>query len=562
MRRRSLTAILLLCFSAAPVRAQLRAVDTPELRLVYIDPSETYLIPHAVRTFLNSIAFQRRVFGFESKRPVAVLLVDFQDAGNAGATVVPYNELTIQIAPLSFAFETIAGNERLNIIMNHELVHVATMDRAAPRDSAFRRFFGGKVMPHAEQPESILYFFLTTPRVAAPRWYHEGIAVFTDTWMAGGLGRAQGGYDEMVFRSMVRDGVAFYDPLGLVSEGTKIDFQTEVNSYLYGTRFMTWLARTYSPEQLVSWVSRREGTRAYYSADFRREFGTPLESAWSNWVKDEHTFQQKNLEAIRTYPVTTGTDITPRALGSVSRAYYDAASQTIYAGVNYPGAASHVAAISVATGRVDRIVDIKGPSIYTVTSLTYDPGSRTIFYTADNGAYRDVMSVNPATHRTRMLLKDARIGDLAFDKADGSLWGIRTLNGICSLVRIPRPVLRMGARGHVAVRHHRVRRRRVRGRHPHSGVVRHDRRQAGSARVLDRRGAGRKRRRARREIRLRQFGAERLHLRSRRPVSLRHVVPTRARPTSSGTISNRKSSTPSPTPTPGSSDPSPSAATR
>ena len=30
-------------------------------------------------------------------------------------------------------------------------------------------------------------------------------------------------------------------------------------------------------------------------------------------------------------------------------------------------------------------------------------------------------------------------GDLAFDRSDGSLWGIRTLNGICSLVRIPRP---------------------------------------------------------------------------------------------------------------------------
>ena len=67
----------------------------------------------------------------------------------------------------------------------------------------FRRLFGGKVTPVAEQPESILYFFLTTPRVAAPRWYHEGIAVFVDTWMAGGLGRAQSGYDEMVFRSMV-----------------------------------------------------------------------------------------------------------------------------------------------------------------------------------------------------------------------------------------------------------------------------------------------------------------------------------------------------------------------
>src|SRR6185295_18448342 len=123
------------------------------------------------------------------------------------------------IAPLSFAFETIAANERMNTIMNHELVHVATMDQAAGSDRFFRRLFAGKVNPIAQQPETIFYFFVTSPRVAAPRWYHEGIAVFVDTWMDGGLGRAQGSYDEMVFRSMVKDGTPFYDPLGLVSEG-------------------------------------------------------------------------------------------------------------------------------------------------------------------------------------------------------------------------------------------------------------------------------------------------------------------------------------------------------
>ena len=31
----------------------------------------------------------------------------------------------------------------------------------------------------------------------------EGGAVFFETWMAGGLGRAQGGYDEMVWRAKV-----------------------------------------------------------------------------------------------------------------------------------------------------------------------------------------------------------------------------------------------------------------------------------------------------------------------------------------------------------------------
>ena len=130
------------------------------------------------------------------------------------ATSVPRNALTVQIAPLRYAFETIPSNERMNAIMNHELVHVVTMDQAAGHDRFFRRLFGGKVMPVAEQPESVLYFYLTTPRVAAPRWFHEGSAVFVDTWMAGGIGRAQGGFDEMVFRAMVRDNAPFYDPLG------------------------------------------------------------------------------------------------------------------------------------------------------------------------------------------------------------------------------------------------------------------------------------------------------------------------------------------------------------
>jgi hypothetical protein len=207
MRILACAAVLAVLVAPAPVRAQLRAIETPEIRLVYIDPNETFLVPHAVRTLLNSLAFQRRLFSYDlNGRRVTVFLADFQDAGNAGASVVPYNTLLTQIAPLSFAFEVIAGNDRMNIIMNHELVHVATMDQAASRDRWFRRLFGGKVLPVADQPESIPYFFLTTPRVAAPRWYHEGIAVFVDTWMAGGLGRAQGSYDEMVFRSMVRDG--------------------------------------------------------------------------------------------------------------------------------------------------------------------------------------------------------------------------------------------------------------------------------------------------------------------------------------------------------------------
>ena len=428
-----------LWLSAAPARAQLTKTETPGLRLVYVDGVHSYLVPYAARTFLSSLDFQKKLFGFTPSEDITVLLADFEDAGNAATTAVPRNAVTIQIAPLNSAFETIAGNDRMNIIMNHELVHVAEMDQAAPSDRVFRRLFGGKVAPIAEQPESVAYFFLTTPRVAAPRWYHEGLAVFLDTWMAGGLGRAQGGYDEMVFRSMVKDGARFFDPLGLASEGVKIDFQLQINSYLYGTRFMLWLARTYSPEQVIAWVTRGKGSRAYYAAQFKRVFGTSVQQAWTQWIADEKRFQRANLEAVRRYPITAYSDLTSRVLGSVSRAHYDAATNTIYTALNYPGIVAHVGAISTATGDVKRLTDIKGPTVYTVTSLARDPDAGMLFYTTDNNAHRSLLSLDPVTRRTTLLQKNARIGDLVFDRTRQSLWGIRQLNGLCTLVRIAKP---------------------------------------------------------------------------------------------------------------------------
>ena len=281
--------------------AQLSSVEASDLNLVYLEPVQSFLTPHVARSFENSLAFQYRLFNFKPSEKITVLLTDFADFGNAGADSVPRDLVTIKIAPFSFAYETFTANERMNYLLNHELVHVATADRAVGRDLLFRDLFRGKVAPSADHPETIGYFYLTSPRRAAPRWYMEGIAVFLDTWMAGGIGRAQGPYDEMVFRSIVRDGSAFYDPLGLSSELTKADFRLEANSYLYGTRFMEYLAYVYSPEDVIRWVTRSDGSRAYYASQFRQVFGRPLERAWSDWIAFEREFQTTNLEAIRKY---------------------------------------------------------------------------------------------------------------------------------------------------------------------------------------------------------------------------------------------------------------------
>jgi hypothetical protein len=265
------------------------------------------------------------------------------------------------------------------------------------------------------------------------------MATFIETWMAGGIGRAQGAYDEMVFRSMVRDDARFYDPLGLVSEGTRIDFQVEVNSYLYGTRFISWLAYTHGPETVIDWVSRTEGSRKYYGSQFRQVYGRSIDEAWAEWVAWEHEFQRANLERIREYPTTSHEDLSERALGSVSRAHLDTDSGELYAAFNYPGVVAHLGAISLDDGSVRKIIDVKSPLIYSVTSLAFDPGSKTLFYTTDNREHRDLRAVDPQTGKARTLIREARIGDLVFDPSDRSLWGVRHFNGIATLVRIPHP---------------------------------------------------------------------------------------------------------------------------
>jgi len=435
----SLLPLATLLFPATPLGAQLEYLETADQRLVYSDPTLTYLAPHAARCFENSLDFHRELWDYEPSETISILLNDFSDSGNAGAGAIPRNNMSLSVAPLNFAYETISGNERLNWMMNHELVHVIAQDQAAGSDLAFRKFFGGKVMPVAEHPETILYFYLTAPRVSAPRWYHEGIATFVETWMAGGRGRAQGPYDEMVFRSMVRDDSHFYDPLGLVAEGRKIDFQVESNSYLYGTRFISYLAYTHSPEQVLEWVGRKDGSRKYYARQFEQVFGEPLEEGWQGWVDWEQEFQQANLAAVREYPVTPAEDISTRALGSISRAHFDPDRETVYAAFNYPGTVGHIGKISLADGAVSRIIDIKDPVIYTVTSLTYDPQDKLLYYTTDNHEYRDLRRVDPETGVSEILLKDLRAGDLAFNQADRSIWGVRHLNGIATLIQVPHP---------------------------------------------------------------------------------------------------------------------------
>ncbi len=416
-------------------------IYTKDLRLYYYDYLSD-LGPYAVRTFTNALAWQRKYFGWEPSEPTVVLLQDVADYGNAHTYSAPHDMLVFDVAPLSHAFETFPASERMYQLMNHELVHVVQGDMETEEDKRWRRLFLGKVDVSSRDPESMLYSYLTEPRLTAPRWYAEGGAVFLETWMGGGLGRAQGGYDEMVFRAMVRDDAHFYDPLGLASRGSRVDFQSGANAYLYGTRFFTWLAYVYSPEKVLAWLRRDEGSERYYSDQFQKVFGLPLDEAWQKWIAFEHEFQRRNLAEIRKFPVTRYQALAGSPIGSMSRTYYDEANGVLYAGFRYPGVVEYIGALDTRDGTVKQLAEIRRAMTYRVTSFAYDASTQTIFFTNDNRgdvALRDLMAVDVRTGEERTLLKDARIGDIVVDPVDKALIGVRHHNGLAILVRVPKP---------------------------------------------------------------------------------------------------------------------------
>jgi hypothetical protein len=417
----------------------LTTLQTKDLDLLYFDPVQTYLTPYIARAYENALAFHKKKFVWQPWEPTTMLLKDFSDYGNAGARASPNNAILLDVAPLSLSMETFTPGERFFTIENHELAHVATMDVWNSRDAFWRHFEHGKPMPIQEHPESIVWNYLATPRVNVPRWYLEGSAVFFETWMSGGLGRAQGGYDEMVWRAKVRDNDRFYSPLGLESEGTAVDFQVGVNDYLYGTRFFSYLALKFGPERAVEWLRRRADSKAFYADQFKHVFGRPLDSVWNDWIAFEHDYQKASLATLSQYPLTKTVPLSPQGLGSISRGFVDPKTNSLIAAFRYPGTIGFIGRMDLATGKLTKLQEIKGMMLYKVTSVAFDPDARTAYYTEDNYAFRDLIAVNVDTGRKRMLLKDARIGDLVVNPADKSIWGIRHENGLATIVRIPPP---------------------------------------------------------------------------------------------------------------------------
>ena len=206
---------------------------------------------------------------------------------------------------------------------------------------------------------------------------------------------------------------------------------------------MTWLAYRYTPAQVIQWLGRKPGSK--------RVLREPVPAGVRHVARDglgglgrssSTTFQQANLDAIRKYPDhAVHRSLAARARLGLARATTIRRHEHDLRRVQLPGRRRARRARSRrTTGATTHLTDIKGPLHLPGDVARLDPAGPTLFYTTDNLAYRDLVALDVKTgKRQRAAEGRAHRRSRRSSRADRTLWGIRHLNGLCTLVRMAPP---------------------------------------------------------------------------------------------------------------------------
>jgi hypothetical protein len=273
--------------------------ESEHFTIIYRQP-QAYLVPRILRSAEGALARLAVIFNYAPAEKIVLATFDFSDYGTAGASTVPQNFIRLEIEPFELGYEIMPFHDRIQWLMNHELVHILVNDQASQAESFSRSIFS-RVAPEHSQPQSVGFSLLTNHSRYSPRWHQEGIASFLETWLSGGHGRALASFDEMYFRSLVLDNKPFISPQALEGKPSEESFLLGTLHYLYGTRFVAHLAVTYGIDKLMVWYRVNSGEfYERFEPKFAKTFGVDLPTVWREFVASEKEFQQENLRRLQT----------------------------------------------------------------------------------------------------------------------------------------------------------------------------------------------------------------------------------------------------------------------
>ncbi|WP_455220102.1 hypothetical protein [Kaarinaea lacus] len=245
---------------------------------------------------ISERAHQRisKFFNWQPEEPTQIVLVDRMDFSNAFAYPMPHNTMQIIVTPPD-DYDTISDYHNwLDLVINHEYVHIIHVDKVAGLAQGGRNIFGRHTL-----------FF---PNALQPTWVLEGIATYHETQLAPGIGRGQ----NSAFRSFMRLEVASgIKPLSQVNQPI-VSWPAGNTRYLYGVYFFNFLMETYGESQVKDWIQNYSNNLIPYlmNTTSKKVFEKNVAAMWAEFENYLSKQFIPEIESIKQSGPATGKQLT------------------------------------------------------------------------------------------------------------------------------------------------------------------------------------------------------------------------------------------------------------
>lgn len=210
-----------------------RTFDTEHFSIHFSE----HLRAQALRVAGTAESVYPRVTGLLRWQPALrthIVVLDSADFANGLASPIPFNFVQIVLTPPDEG-ELLQNRPWLELVLTHELTHIAHLDKARDDPLALRRIFG-----------RFLFLF---PNLLEPGWVTEGLAVYSESDPSRGYGRLGQSHFEGEMRAEAARGLRSLREVNAEGRGFPLN-----RDYLYGGYFFDFLAERYGPGAPIDYV--------------------------------------------------------------------------------------------------------------------------------------------------------------------------------------------------------------------------------------------------------------------------------------------------------------------
>jgi hypothetical protein len=269
-------------------RIEWREIETNEAYWLY-DAKHQELVEYYIWQFNKAKVPVNELFK-EASRKMTIIISDHTDQANGSARVSPHPYITIfPVAPSS---SSSIGEFKDNVheILIHEYTHILNMEPVHGWMSPLYWIFGS----------------IAHPNMVLPRWYTEGLAVYTESKFSKEGGRLNSQFVEGLARSLTLEEKWSDYPLSQINDH-HFDWLGATRAYVFGGMLWDSIVRDSNINTIYEFNQSYSRRVPYFldgviSDKIHRSYDEQLKRAYSYW--NDKALQQ--IETVTTQPQITG----------------------------------------------------------------------------------------------------------------------------------------------------------------------------------------------------------------------------------------------------------------